>query len=374
MVVYNPQPGTYISRRGKRGLPISLHAMKYDENGNRLITGYVPQLALTGVVRLPYVPVGRADTVFARTKPRPKYMLWITIGTFTMAVGFGARIPMTNDPGSLGIYVVTTLFTLLSPCAFLAQDYVLLPRLASWLDAEDCLFLSARLVARIFIGSDICTFLIQAAGGGMTAIESMASIGEKCISFGLFWILLVVFAFRLYSSYAPELTPGAATTPRSGRAEVGSKAGRRSTGPSSGRVSASWCDAFSVSSSSPKDTGDIYATLSGATIRWTRCHSSWPSSSGLSCGRPPYWLRARSGPSPALSTASQISTAHPRSRQSPQKARTPRPEAGAVCITTVVDSQAIRQKDKHIHPAEHTLIRCDALSTQVCACGGRAQT
>jgi predicted lysophospholipase L1 biosynthesis ABC-type transport system permease subunit len=56
---------------------------------------------------------------------------------------------------------------------------VLLPRLATWLDAEDCLFLRARIIARLFIGSDICTFLIQAAGGGMTAMEKYAATGEK---------------------------------------------------------------------------------------------------------------------------------------------------------------------------------------------------
>ncbi|BEI82856.1 hypothetical protein CcaverHIS002_0307240 [Cutaneotrichosporon cavernicola] len=192
--------------------------MKYDENGTRLITGYVPKLALTGVAIAAYFLLSACCVFFFfRTRPRPKYMLWVTIGTFTMAVGFGARIPMTNDPGSLGIYIATTLFTLLSPCAFLAQDYVLLPRLATWLDAEDCLFLSSRLIARIFIGSDICTFLIQAAGGGMTAMESMASTGEKialigliiqCVSFGLFWVLLVVFAFRLRSNHSNKWASG----------------------------------------------------------------------------------------------------------------------------------------------------------------------
>ncbi|GMK56862.1 hypothetical protein CspeluHIS016_0307020 [Cutaneotrichosporon spelunceum] len=192
--------------------------MKFDENGNRLITGYVPKLALTGVAIAAYFLLSVCLNIFFfRTKPKPKYMLWVTIGTFTMAVGFACRIPMTADPSSLGIYIATTLFTLLSPCAFLAQDYVLLPRLATWLDAEDCLFLSSRLIARIFIGSDICTFLIQAAGGGMTAMVSMASTGEKialigliiqCVSFGLFWVLLIVFAFRLRSRHPEKWTPG----------------------------------------------------------------------------------------------------------------------------------------------------------------------
>jgi hypothetical protein len=33
-------------------------------------------------------------------------MLPLCIGSTVMLLGFGIRIPMTNDPGSLGIYIV----------------------------------------------------------------------------------------------------------------------------------------------------------------------------------------------------------------------------------------------------------------------------
>jgi len=33
-------------------------------------------------------------------------MLVLCISSVVMLVGFGVRIPMTNDPGSLGIYIV----------------------------------------------------------------------------------------------------------------------------------------------------------------------------------------------------------------------------------------------------------------------------
>jgi hypothetical protein len=148
-------------------------------------------------------------------------MLWVTIGTTVMAAGFAARIPMTNDPGSITTYIPQTLvcpFTLrvpadmpqlllLSPCAFLAQDYALLPRLAVWLDAEDCLFLRASKIFKIFIWSDAVTFFLQMSGGGMgAASSSIAKVGTwisivglafQCASFGLFTILLFVFGRRM---------------------------------------------------------------------------------------------------------------------------------------------------------------------------------
>lgn len=67
---------------------------------------------------------------------------------------------------------------LVAPCAFIAQDYYILPHLATWLAAEDCLFLKARLVARIFIISDGITFFLQLSGSGLTAKSDMAHIGN----------------------------------------------------------------------------------------------------------------------------------------------------------------------------------------------------
>lgn len=122
-------------------------------------------------------------------------MLVLCISSVVMLVGFGVRIPMTNDPGSLGIYIMQYMVStdislqpncptdlqciLLSPCGFLANSYVILPRLASWLEAEDCLFLKSRIIVRLFVWSDVITFFLQASGGGMTAgSESMADIGH----------------------------------------------------------------------------------------------------------------------------------------------------------------------------------------------------
>jgi hypothetical protein len=121
-------------------------------------------------------------------------MLVLCISSTAMLVGFGIRIPMTNDPGSLGIYIgqymvrpllivpiqrLMSQFILLSPCGFLANSYVILPRLASWLEAEDCLFLKSRIIVRLFVWSDVITFFLQASGGGMTAgSASMADIGH----------------------------------------------------------------------------------------------------------------------------------------------------------------------------------------------------
>lgn len=130
---------------------------------------------------------------FRGASPR-KYMLPVAIGSLTMAVGFGIRAYWKYQPDSVGIYAVQTLvsmrrpydcscedadstgkqFLLLSPCAYLAQCYILLPRLAHHLDSTDLLFISAQRIGKIFIWTDVVTFLLQAAGGGMSAGGSVA--------------------------------------------------------------------------------------------------------------------------------------------------------------------------------------------------------
>ncbi|RSH89118.1 hypothetical protein EHS25_002784 [Saitozyma podzolica] len=182
----------------------------------RLITGYVPKAGLTytGLVCF-----GLLALVFWFRK---KWMLCLCIGMSCMAAGFAARIPMTNNPGSLGIYIAQTMFILLSPCAFLAQNYIILPRLATWLDSEDCLFLPSRIIVRLFVWSDVITFWLQGGGGGLTAAQNstMANIGyyvslagliAQFASYATFTALLITFALRVRSRYPSKWSGNAST-------------------------------------------------------------------------------------------------------------------------------------------------------------------
>lgn len=72
--------------------------------------------------------------------------------------------------------------------------------------ATDCLILPARRLVKLFVISDISTFLIQAAGGGMSAIASIEKVGEKIalaglilqlVSFFSFTVVLIIFGFRV---------------------------------------------------------------------------------------------------------------------------------------------------------------------------------
>ncbi|KIK71528.1 hypothetical protein GYMLUDRAFT_150151 [Collybiopsis luxurians FD-317 M1] len=142
-----------------------------------------------------------------------RFLLTLTIGMTCMAIGMIFRIVVSHSPYSLGLYIIQDLFVLLSPCAFLATDYMLLSRLANSLGrdiADDCLFIPSRRITKMFVWSDVITFWIQATGGGLSIQQKVAKLGTdiamaglilQLVSFGLFSLLLVMFGFSVRSKY-----------------------------------------------------------------------------------------------------------------------------------------------------------------------------
>ncbi|KAL7422004.1 Lipid-translocating exporter-like protein rta1 [Cryptotrichosporon argae] len=177
-------------------------------DSTHLVTGYVPKLWATYTVIGLYGAVALIFWIRFFRSGKTRYMLWVTIGATVMTIGYGNRVPLTKSPSSVGIYSGTQLLTLLSPCAFIAQDYYILPRLATWLEADDCLILRPRLIARIFLISDGITFVVQLAGSGLSAVmnEKLAKAGltialigliVQVVSFTLYWALLTLFGHRV---------------------------------------------------------------------------------------------------------------------------------------------------------------------------------
>ena len=87
------------------------------------------------------------------------------------------------------MYILYYLFVTLSPCGFIAAEYVLLGRLARWLDADSHVLIPPRRITLVFVCSDVATFLTQAAGGSISASAhddpSKAQTGSRVRSLSL---------------------------------------------------------------------------------------------------------------------------------------------------------------------------------------------
>ncbi|KAI0666099.1 RTA1 like protein-domain-containing protein [Trametes maxima] len=124
--------------------------------------------------------------VYSLWKWKGKWLLAMTIGCFTYGLGVAC---MASPSGLAWFFLLTTL----SPCAFIAAEYVILGRLARHLQASQHLAISPRKVANVFIFSDVVTFAMQGAGTGI-------EIGQirKVLTLGR-WLLLGGLALQLVS-------------------------------------------------------------------------------------------------------------------------------------------------------------------------------
>jgi hypothetical protein len=78
------------------------------------------------------------------------------------------RYGLHEHPDSKGIYIIEYLFVVLSPCAFIAGDYILLAHLAPYVRTPEYLLITPRRITLFFVLSDVTTFLIQATGGAIS--------------------------------------------------------------------------------------------------------------------------------------------------------------------------------------------------------------
>ncbi|PWN31552.1 uncharacterized protein FA14DRAFT_89200 [Meira miltonrushii] len=124
---------------------------------------------------------------------RDLWGLCLPIGALCQGLGFFLRVPLRNNPGSLGLYIVMDFFVVLSPACYFAFNYIWFGRLVQRieehmnfnLNRKHITFLPPKKFGKIFIISDVTTFFIQAAGGGLQASPSSKSLGSVIFLIGI---------------------------------------------------------------------------------------------------------------------------------------------------------------------------------------------
>jgi len=176
---------------------------------------YIASNTLTAIAFTLILLVAFTQT-FLTWKYKAKFMLSMTIGAYTFAFGIGTRFGLHVHPESKGIYIVEYLFVVLSPCAFIAAEYVLLGRLARHLRCDKYLLVTPRRITIVFISSDITTFLIQACGGALSISANdeplalagsrifLAGLALQLLSFSIFSCIFITFLYRV-QKHEPEI-------------------------------------------------------------------------------------------------------------------------------------------------------------------------
>ncbi|CAL1712149.1 unnamed protein product [Somion occarium] len=169
---------------------------------------YIPSNVLTALALVLYLLIALTQ-MFMMWKIGGKYMTTLVIAECAFCIGFGFRFALHSNPESKGIYIAEYLFIILSPCGFIAADYVLLGRLSRWLNCDSHLLITPRRITLVFVLSDVVTFLVQAAGGAISISNNvdtakfgshlaLAGLALQLASFVFFTLVFTLFVFRVY--------------------------------------------------------------------------------------------------------------------------------------------------------------------------------
>ncbi|KAI0080969.1 RTA1-domain-containing protein [Panus rudis PR-1116 ss-1] len=171
------------------------------------ILKYIPDNTLTTVGFVCYLLVGLSQT-YMTFRYGARHMLYMVVAAYTYSLGLVMRYGLHSNPQNKNLYIAENTLVVLSPCGFIAANYVLLGRLSRWLKGSDHLWIRPTRIAVIFVASDITTFLIQGTGGGLTVTDDpdRAKLGQdiflaglilQLVSFALFTIIYLRFLYRV---------------------------------------------------------------------------------------------------------------------------------------------------------------------------------
>ncbi|KAI0789772.1 RTA1 like protein-domain-containing protein [Abortiporus biennis] len=182
--------------------------LERDANGKFNFVGYFPSSVLTAIAFVLILATALTQTYFM-VKQGGRYMLTMVIAEYTLAIGFAMRFPLHSNPYSMIVFIVEQLFIVLSPCGFIAGNYILLGRLAMWLKCGQYMLVPAEKITKFFVLSDVFTFGIQSTGSSLmiSKTQTTSQIGThmflaglilQLVSFAFFTILYVKLLFSVY--------------------------------------------------------------------------------------------------------------------------------------------------------------------------------
>lgn len=110
-------------------------------------------------------------------------------------IGYVGRAFASGQTDQLMPYILQSLFLLLPPVLFAASVYMVLSRIICAAHGEQYSLVRLTIITKLFVWSDVVSFLVQSTGAGMMATgNSMASMGQKIVIGGLF-IQIIMFSF-----------------------------------------------------------------------------------------------------------------------------------------------------------------------------------
>ncbi|KAL2788243.1 RTA1 like protein-domain-containing protein [Aspergillus keveii] len=146
---------------------------------------YDPTLA-GAIIALIFYGASTGFHIFQLWKFKCYFFTTFIIGAIMMTLGYLFRAASSQDQSALGLYIGQNVCLLLPPSLYAATIYMIYGRIVLYAQAPELSIIAPGKVTKIFVLGDVFAFLLQASGGGMMAMESMAKMGQNITIVGLF--------------------------------------------------------------------------------------------------------------------------------------------------------------------------------------------
>ena len=174
---------------------------------------YMPSMAPT-IIALVFFTLSFLALLIWTILKRSWYMIVLLVGCVMEIIGYGTRIPLVSQPiGQTGLYICMTSCLIIAPVFYAAIEYLLYGRLVHLVGAQYS-FIKPKLIAWVFIISDVLSFFIQVAGAGVLSSagsdSDKAKLGENILLAGLAVNLasFAIFCFQIfYFDYRTRKVP-----------------------------------------------------------------------------------------------------------------------------------------------------------------------
>lgn len=196
----------------------ALESERRDEQVMSKLYLYDPSLAAACIFIILFACTAVAHIVVI-LKRRTWYFVPFLIGIFCEIIGYAGRaLSATQTPNwSVFPYALQSLMLLIAPSFLAASIYGMLGRTIATTRGEAYSPIPPRKLTKVFVTSDVLSFLVQSGGGGMlTNAKSPSNIqlGEKVIIVGLFIQLIgFVFFIGVTGTFHARITRGARMGP-----------------------------------------------------------------------------------------------------------------------------------------------------------------
>ncbi|KAJ3101319.1 hypothetical protein HK100_004558 [Physocladia obscura] len=131
---------------------------------------------------------------------KTRYLIPMIIASFMEVVGYAIRYKSIGDPFNLLEYSVQQTFIILAPIFLAASQYIMLEKLIINVGGSYSP-IRHTLIAKIFVGCDILSFLVQCAGSAvLLTIPSLFVTGTNILIAGLVVQVISFTAFLITAS------------------------------------------------------------------------------------------------------------------------------------------------------------------------------